>query len=360
MASRRRAQESELSSIGIQECPDAKSETSRKAGQLRGFSSYLSRVALMTQRLDFKSVRFLFVYTIVCFSLALLFILNSQSRPAQDHTGYPVIDDHECGNDEERISNVFVWAKKNGAYISPHVSSGMFPIPGTRKDCSSIEADDAILSQIFLTGDRSGAMVRGLRATGSLRKGQQIFVMPKHLLLNLRMVRRIHLLLCPRHANVTTPALSRRQPQMRYVTDDLLFPGFESRSQSMRRLERSQQAQPPPSAPQVRDDPVLGRIYNETPQLADGPPRPPPCPHAPPISTLSPLLRRPPLRRRVHLPTPDTPACWAARRAPRGRLCMPCAKARYRPALRKAAATRAARPPVLRPPRQGCQVRRCF
>ena len=38
-------------------------------------------------------------------------------------------------------------------------------------------------------GDRTGAMVRGLRATAPLRKGQQIFVMPPHLLLNLRMVR---------------------------------------------------------------------------------------------------------------------------------------------------------------------------
>ena len=80
-------------------------------------------------------MRFLTIYMTLCFSLSLLFIWNNAYPPAQDHVGYPVVDDDQCGSDEERVLNVFEWAKKNGAYINSRVSTGMFPIPGNDPQC---------------------------------------------------------------------------------------------------------------------------------------------------------------------------------------------------------------------------------
>jgi hypothetical protein len=136
--------------------------------------------------IELKSTNFLFLYIGVCFCLAFLFIMNSTSGAVQDHVGYPVVDDAECGSDEDRVLNVFSWAIKHGAYINPRVTTGMFPIPGETVVLAF--ATNTRVNPCSHSGDQSGAMVRGLRATGPLRKGQRIFIMPQNLLLNLRMV----------------------------------------------------------------------------------------------------------------------------------------------------------------------------
>ena len=128
MASRRKNPEFELSSITTQEVlGDDKGGKSSRSGTCW---SFLSRISLMTLKIELKSTRFLFLYMAVCFSLAFLFILNSSAGPTQDHVGYPVVDDEKCGTDEERVLNVFAWAKQHGAYINHRVSTGLFPIPG--------------------------------------------------------------------------------------------------------------------------------------------------------------------------------------------------------------------------------------
>ena len=83
--------------------------------------------------------------------------------PAEAAEGYAVADSHTCGSDDERISAVFRWARRNGARIHPNVTTGSFPIPGAVPPKS----------------------VRGLMAGGTIRHREIIFSVPPRLLLNI-------------------------------------------------------------------------------------------------------------------------------------------------------------------------------
>ena len=128
MASRRKAQECESTTVEVRD--GSNHGDTRKQARQKNCWALPSRISLMALKIEFGSMRFLTIYMTLCFSLSLLFLWNNTYPPAQDHIGYPVVDDDQCGSDEERIMNVFEWAKKNGAYIHPRVSTGMFPIPG--------------------------------------------------------------------------------------------------------------------------------------------------------------------------------------------------------------------------------------
>ncbi|EKX51249.1 hypothetical protein GUITHDRAFT_103166 [Guillardia theta CCMP2712] len=107
----------------------------------------------------------LFCAFLVPFMAYMQLHVNQSIEPSASSIGYAVVDGHQCGTEEEKVLRVMEWTRRMGGYIHRNVTTGMFPIEGE-------------------DGSKTGRMVRGLKANGTIHDHEILFRIPPKLLIN--------------------------------------------------------------------------------------------------------------------------------------------------------------------------------
>lgn len=167
VAARASSRDHTLRSAGVPADEDNDDKHGPKKGVGLGADGIASQISCPNVGDLFLDNAYLFLALCAIFVVAAAYLTLHGvvlSLPPSATEGYAVVDSHTCGSDEEKIYNVWKWARGFGVYINPNITTGTFPIPGTDKT------------------------VRGLMANGSIRNEQVLFAVPPQAMLNIRLM----------------------------------------------------------------------------------------------------------------------------------------------------------------------------